>query len=145
MLITSKIKGTTVQVCKVRFSKYSIPALLPTQAWIYLYTELASPHHTPLLVMRFWDMSKSADCSLEATVRGKEQRSFYMISLYYLCRMSSKYFILYPSYYMLVFQLLPKCKFMCMTHSEIKQYQNIRIRNKERFIKGHARRWVAHA
>ena len=53
--------------------------------------------------------------------------------------MSSKYFILYRSYHMLVFQLLPKCKFMCMTHSEIKQYQNIRIWNKERFIKGHAK------
>ena len=40
--------------------------------------------------------------------------------------------------------MLLKGKFECPTHREAKQYQNIRVWNKERFTKGHARRWVVH-
>ena len=51
------------------------------------------------------------------------------------------------SYYMgqrFFLPLLLKGKFECPTHREAKQYQNMRVWNRERFTEGHARRWVVH-
>ena len=41
--------------------------------------------------------------------------------------------------------VLPKHKSMCLMHIEAKQYQNIRVWSRERFIEGQARRQVAPA
>ena len=41
-------------------------------------------------------------------------------------------------------QVLLKCKSMCLKHSQAKQYQNVQVWSRERFIESQPKRWVAH-
>ena len=41
--------------------------------------------------------------------------------------------------------LLLKCKFMCPMHSEDKQYQNVGVWSRDRFIAGPCKEMVVHA
>ena len=44
-----------------------------------------------------------------------------------------------------VVTVLPKCKFMCLTNSEAKQYQNVMVWNREILLQDHASRWATQA
>ena len=58
---------------------------------------------------------------------------------------TEKLFSFHKSQRNIIVCLLPKCKFVCPTQSEAKQYQSVRVWSRERFIEGHARRQVTHA
>ena len=41
-------------------------------------------------------------------------------------------------------QVLVKCKSMCLKHNQAKQYQNVKVWSRERFIESQLKRWVAY-